>query len=255
MDHYQTFKSECSAEVIAMGENAELLSVTKDWIEAATKAKYTYHFEWLGRPIIQLPQDMIALQEIVWETKPTIIIETGIAHGGSLILSASLLALLDLVDLEKGILTENTRKVIGIDVDIRAHNRVAIENHPLASRIQLIQASSTDPSLISQIKGLIRPNDKVMVILDSDHTEEHVLSELRSYSDLVSPGCYLIVFDTIVEFLDSKTFSNRDWGVGNNPWTATQIFLESDSRFRNNLQIENKLQLTVAPGGFLQRIS
>jgi cephalosporin hydroxylase len=255
MEPNEIFKLECSTEVEAMGSNAELHLATKVWINAATKAKYSYHFEWLGRPIIQLPQDIVALQEIVWATKPSVIIETGVAHGGSLILSASLLALLDLVDGQHETSANSTRRVIGVDIDIRQHNRLAIQSHPLGSRINLLEASSTDPNLVSNIRSLLKPEDRVMVILDSNHTEKHVLEELKAYSDLVSEGCYLIVFDTVIENLPPDSFPNRDWGLGNNPWTATRKFLEVDKRFEHDKYFDDKLQITVAPGGFLKRTS
>lgn len=251
----ETFKLECLSEIQAMGSNVELQSATKVWINAATKAKYSYHFEWLGRPIIQLPQDVVAIQEIVWETKPTVIIETGIAHGGSLILSASLLALLDLIDFENGVDLPSKRTVIGVDIDIRQHNRLAIENHPLGSRIIMLEGSSTDKTIIETVGGLLKPDDRVMVILDSNHTEEHVLKELFGYADFVSQGCYLLVFDTVIENLPAESFPNREWGIGNNPWTAAKKFLESDTRFEHDQNFDNKLQITVAPGGFLKRVS
>ncbi len=254
MESYDKFKSEGQLEIHSMSNDPNLREKSNSWLREVSRFKYTYHFEWMGRPIIQLPQDIVALQEIIWDSKPDVIIETGIAHGGSLILNASLLALLDLIDLESGKQMDKPRKVIGVDIDIRSHNRKAINEHPMSSRIELIEGSSTETEVVDLIKEKINPNDRVMVILDSDHTEAHVLEELILYSDLVSKDCFLVVFDTVVEFLDPNSFSDRDWGIGNNPWTATQKFLESDLRFKNVKDFEDKLQITVAPGGFLKRV-
>lgn len=253
MDKYLEFKTECDLEIRAMESSHELNKLSNEWLKVATKFKYTYHFEWLGRPIIQLPQDVLALQEIIWDTRPDIVIETGIAHGGSLVLSASILALLDLVDLETGVERRSKRKVFGVDIDIRKHNRDAIEAHPLSSRIEMFEDSSTSAELINLLKSRINSNDRVMVILDSNHTESHVLDELRAYADFVSSGCYLVVFDTVIQFLDAQDSSDRPWGIGNNPWTAVQEFLREDDRFLVNTHLESKLQLTVAPSGFLKK--
>jgi cephalosporin hydroxylase len=253
MDRYLEFKTECDLEIKAMESSHELNKLSNEWLKLATKFKYTYHFEWLGRPIIQLPQDVLALQEIIWDTRPDIVIETGIAHGGSLVLSASILALLDLVDLETGVERSVKRKVFGVDIDIREHNREAIQAHPLSSRIEMFEDSSTSEELINILKSRISSDDRVMVILDSNHTESHVLDELRAYANFVSSGCYLVVFDTVIQFLDEKDSSDRPWGIGNNPWTAVQGFLREDDRFLVNNHLESKLQLTVAPSGFLKR--
>jgi cephalosporin hydroxylase len=248
------FRLECASEVDKMSHNSELLDLTRSWINSANKAKYSYHFEWMGRPIIQYPQDVLAIQEVMWQTKPDLVIETGIAHGGSLVLTSSILALFDLFDREAGIEISNPRKVIGVDIDIRAHNREAIERHPLSSRIVLLEGSSTDDEIINQIKDLSSGYNKVMVILDSNHTHEHVLKELDIYSNFVTSGCYIIVFDTIVEFLEANSFEDRPWGVGNNPWTAVQKFLSVNKDFEVDSLIQNKLQITVAPDGFLRKI-
>ena len=203
--------------------------------------KYPYNFDWLGLPIIQFPQDIIAVQEIIWKTKPDIIIETGVARGGSLILSASILHLLN-----------GNGRVIGIDIDIRAHNRKAIENHPLAFRIDLIQGSSIDQSIVDEVKKQVKQSDRVMVILDSNHTHDHVLKELELYSPLVTKGCYLVVMDTIVDDMPDDSFPDRSWGVGNNPKTAVHEFLQKSDRFEIDASIHNKLLITVAPDGYLK---
>lgn len=220
-----------------------LQQLSKDWMTKTWKHQYTYNFDWLGLPIIQCPQDIVALQELIWATKPDIIVETGVARGGSLVLSASILHLLN----GKG-------KVIGVDIDIRPHNRKAIETHPLAFRIELLQGSSIDDKIINQVKKHISPTDKVMVILDSNHTHEHVLRELELYSPLVSKDCYLVVMDTVVEDLPDDFFPDRPWGAGNNPKTAVHEFLRKTNRFEIDDLIHKKLLLTYAPDGYLKCI-
>ncbi|WP_428300440.1 cephalosporin hydroxylase family protein, partial [Hydrogenophaga sp.] len=197
---------------------------TTSWINQAAAHRYTYLFSWLDRPIIQFPQDMVAMQELIWQIKPDLIIETGIAHGGSLVFSASMLAQLDMCDaIEAGISfnpKESTRKVLGIDIDIRAHNRAAIEAHPMASRIQMIQGSSIAPEIIAQVRAVAADHSRVLVCLDSNHTHDHVLAELEAYAPLVSAGSYCVVFDTIIEDMPADMFPDRPWGPGNNPKTA-----------------------------------
>lgn len=254
MDEYARFKSECSDEIDELGSNSLLKKLSFDWMSKVSDLKYSYHFEWLGRPIIQFPQDIVAIQEIIWDQKPDLIVETGIAHGGSLVLSASILALLDLCDLEQGISRQAQRKVIGIDIDIREHNRKALELHPLARRIELIQGSSVEKNVIDKVNLEVNKYEKVMVILDSNHTHSHVLEELHLYSKFVSNGQYLVVLDTVIEEFPSGSFNNRSWGKGNNPFTAVTEFLASNTNFRLDDRIENKLLITVAPGGYLQRI-
>ena len=205
--------------------------------------RYSHHFEWLGRPIIQLPQDIVAIQEVIWQVQPDVVVETGIAHGGSLMLSASILHALG-----------GDRRVIGIDVDIRAHNRVEIERHPLAGRIEMIEGSSTDPDVLARV-GQVVENARTVVILDSDHTHAHVLNELELYSALVRVGSYVIVLDTLIEDMPEELFRNRPWGPGNNPKTAVHEFLAANDRFEIDREIENKLLLTVAPDGYLKCIS
>lgn len=206
--------------------------------------QYTYNFDWLGLPIIQLPQDIIALQEIIWKTKPDIIIETGVARGGSIIFHASMLHLLN-----------GDGKVIGIDIDIRPHNRKNIEDHPLSFRVNLIQGSSIELSTVEAVKALLKPTDKVMVILDSNHTHDHVLKELELYSTFVTKNCYLVVLDTWVEDLPDDLFHNRPWGKGDNPKTAVHKFMDTTARFEIDKMVPNKLALTCAPDGYLKCIS
>lgn len=259
MDHYKIFRNECLDETKKMGENLSLKKLSNEWIISANKFKYSYHFEFLSRPIIQYPQDMVAMQELIWEIKPDLIIETGIAHGGSLIMSASMLALLDLCEaIETGTTSfnphESRRKVLGIDIDIRAHNRAAIEAHPMASRIQMIEGSSIAPEIVAQVKELAKNHERILVCLDSMHTHDHVLAELEAYAPLTTVGSYCVVFDTIVEDMPADMFPDRPWGPGNNPKTAVWAYLKNHPEFEMDKNIEHKLLITVAPDGFLKRV-
>lgn len=258
IDKYAAFKDECAGEVLRLAKNNAAARLTKEWLEVVNAHKYSYHFEWLGRPIIQYPQDVIAMQEIIWQVKPDLVIETGIAHGGSLIFSASMLALLDMADaIESGSTLDPRqykRKVLGIDIDIRAHNRAAIEAHPMASRIQMIQGSSTAPEIIEQVKQVAQGYQCVLVCLDSNHTHNHVLAELEAYAPLVSVGSYCVVFDTIVEDLPKELFQDRPWGPGDNPKTAVWEYLKTHREFEIDKSIQHKLLITVAPDGYLKRV-
>ncbi|RCS58219.1 cephalosporin hydroxylase family protein [Parvibium lacunae] len=246
---YEQFKTECAAEIQAMGQDLELKTATQSWIAQANAKKYSYHFEWLGRPIIQYPQDIIAMQEIIWQTKPDLIIETGIAHGGSLIFSASMLELNALC----GGPAEAT--VIGIDIDIRPHNREAIEAHPMAKRIRLLQGSSVAPEIVQQVQAAAQGKQSILVCLDSNHTHEHVLAELNAYAPFVTVGNYCVVFDTIIEDLPAGMFPDRPWDIGNNPKTAVATYLAQNRHFQLDASIEQKLLITVAPGGYLKRVA
>ncbi len=202
--------------------------------------RYSYNFTWMGRPIIQYPQDMIAIQEIIWRVKPDFIVETGIAHGGSLVFSASLLELLG-----------GDREVVGIDVDIRSHNREEIESHPLAHRIKMIEGSSVSKGVAEQVYALAKGRERILVILDSNHTHDHVREELELYSPLIKNGSYLIVLDTVIEDMPDEYFPDRPWGHGNNPKTAVWDFIKSNNRFKIDHDVEHKLLFTVAPDGYL----
>ncbi len=258
MSHYEAFKMECSSFIKEQSLNKKLIKTTKKFINKSFVHKYPYNFEFLGRPIIQYPQDMVAMQELIWQTKPDLIIETGIAHGGSLILSASMLSLLDYCDaIEQGAMLDPQaprRRVLGLDIDIRAHNRAAIEAHPMANRIDMIEGSSIDPDIIKQVKEYTRSYERVLVCLDSNHTHEHVLAELEAYAPLVSPGSYCVVFDTIVEDMPADMFPDRPWGPGNNPKTAVWEYLKSHPEFEIDKQIDHKLLISVAPDGYLKRL-
>jgi cephalosporin hydroxylase len=248
MSSYESFKEECEHEVRIQGADAELATATRAWMDRANMRKYSYHFEWLGRPIIQYPQDIVAIQEIIWRVQPELIIETGIAHGGSLLLSASLLELLAVCNGGDGL-------VVGVDIDIRSHNRRAIESHPLAKRIRMIEGSSVDEHVISRIHQMASGKRRVLVCLDSNHTHEHVLAELNAYAPLTSVGSYCIVFDTVIEDMPADGFRDRPWGRGNNPKTAASAWLASHAEFSVDTAMEQKLLVTVAPGGFLYRHS
>jgi cephalosporin hydroxylase len=254
----KTFEQEVKDRVIANGENAQLRLDAMAFTKTSLGPQYSYNFSWQGRPIIQYPQDMVAMQELIWQIKPDLIIETGIAHGGSLILSASMLAQLDMCDaIEAGVSfnpKESRRKVLGIDIDIRAHNREAIEVHPMSSRIQMIQGSSIAPEIIKQVKQIASIYKRVLVCLDSNHTHEHVLAELEAYAPLTSVGSYCVVFDTIVEDLPADMFPDRPWGPGNNPKTAVWEYLKTHPEFESDKSIQNKLLITVAPDGYLKRV-
>jgi cephalosporin hydroxylase len=235
----------------------KLKNIASNFMTESVKTEYSYNFKWLSRPIIQYPQDIVATQEIIWEVKPDLIIETGIAHGGSLVLSASILALLDYSDAcDHGKLLDPKkpfRKVIGIDIDIRKHNLQALNNHPLRNRIELIEGSSIDPKVVSKINKASNNFNRIMVFLDSNHTHNHVLEELKAYAHLVSPGSYCVVFDTIIENLPKNSSVDRPWSVGDNPKTAVWEFLKTNPEFSIDFSIQNKLLITVAPDGYLKR--
>lgn len=257
MTPYQQFKQECDREIEASGRDEHLIFATRDWINRANALKYSYHFEWLGRPIIQYPQDIVAMQELIWRIKPDLIIETGIAHGGSLIFSASMLAQLDMCDaIEAGTTFDpkrSSRLVIGLDIDIRSHNKAAINAHPMASRIKMFQGSSVDPKIVAEVKKIAADYKRILVCLDSNHTHEHSLAELEAFAPLVTPDSYCVVFDTIIEDLPEDGFSNRPWGRGDNPKTAVWEYLKSHPEFVIDKSIDQKLLITVAPDGYLKR--
>jgi cephalosporin hydroxylase len=252
-DDSKQFAVECSNEVSDQGQNTKLRELSNQWINEAAKHNYSYHFEWLGRPIIQHPQDMIAVQQILWEIQPDVVIETGIARGGSLIYSASILELITQCG------GPQAAKVVGIDIDIREHNRTAVEAHPMFKRIEMIQGSSVDDHVVAEVKTHVKPGDKVVVFLDSNHSHQHVMDELAAYSPLVTENSYCVVFDTIVEDMPDFDLSHRPWGVGDNPKTAVFEFIKSQTKtcvpaFEIDEEIENKILISVAPSGFLKRI-
>ncbi len=229
-------------DIVAQGKDKNLKDLGVKFIVDSAKYKYTYNFSWLGRPIIQFPQDIMAMQEIIWNVKPDLIIETGIAHGGGLIFYASMLELL------------GSGEVIGIDVDIRKHNKKEIENHRMFKRIKMIEGSSTARDVISRIKDIVKKHKKVLVFLDSLHSHEHVLEELKLYSKFVSKGSYIVAFDTVVEYMPQGSFVDRPWDKGSNPATAVEEFLKVNKNFVIDKNMEDKLLITVAPGGYLKRM-
>ncbi|MBD8880539.1 cephalosporin hydroxylase family protein [Rhodanobacter sp. 7MK24] len=251
------FALEIEGRLQANRKDKVLQATSHEFMVASTQPKYSYNFSMLGRPIIQYPQDMVALQELIWRVRPDLVIETGIAHGGSLILSASMLALLDYCDAVEADqaldLRKPRRRVIGIDIDIRAHNRTAIEAHPMAHRIDMIEGSSIAPEIVDEVLRRAAAYNRILVILDSNHTHEHVLAELNAYSPLVSPGSYCVVFDTVIEDLPAGMYPDRPWDVGNNPKTAVHEFLSRNHDFEVDEDMEAKLLITVAPGGYLRR--
>jgi len=234
------FEDEKIENICKQGEDARLRSASLQWVIDSAAYQYSYHFTWLGRPIIQFPQDIVAMQEIIWRVCPDIIVETGIARGGSLIFHASLLELLG-----------GDRRVIGVDVDIRDHNRASIKNHPMFKRISMIEGSSVAESTVQEVFRLVGGTKRVLLILDSNHTHEHVLAELKLYSPLVKKGSYIVVFDTTIEDMPGSHFSDRPWHVGNNPRTAVREFLLSNNRFIVDEEMDHKLLISSALGGYL----
>ena len=270
MDAINQFVEQVKNNIEGMGKDRDMLDLTRIWLRDSLKHQYSYNFTWLSRPIIQYPQDIVAVQELIWKIKPDLIIETGIAHGGSLIMSASMLALLDYCDaVESGKPLDpkaTQRRVLGLDIDIRPHNRAAIETHPMSHRIDMIQGSSIAPDVVAQVHKIAKEYKKVLVFLDSNHTHEHVLAELEAYAPLASGGSYCCVFDTVIEDLPEDAYSDRPWGKGDNPKTAVWEYLRrlkvegrkasngAPLNFEIDKSIENKLLITVAPDGYLKRI-
>jgi cephalosporin hydroxylase len=225
-----------------MGSDKKFKKITNSWIVESVKHEYSYHFRWFGIPIIQYPQDMIAYQEIIWQTKPDLIIETGIARGGSLIFSASLLEII------------GRGQVLGIDIDIHKENRIAVEKHPLSKRIHMLEGSSISNEIVNSVRRIASKKKRILVVLDSNHTHEHVLNELRLYSPLVSRGSYIVVFDSIIGDLPNYLHKNRPWNKKNNPKTAIFQFLKENNRFIIDDGVVNKLAITVSPYGYLKCI-
>jgi len=229
-----------SEAITRMAADEDLARSARDFLIGSGRHRYSYNWKWLGRPIIQYPQDVMALQEIVWRVRPRTIVETGIAHGGSTVFFASMLDLIG----EDG-------RVVAVDVDIRAHNRAAIEAHPLHRRIDMIEGSSIDDAVAARVRSLVREGP-VMVVLDSNHTHAHVSRELALYAPLVTKGSYLVVMDTVVEYMPEGSFPDRPWGKGDNPLTAVREFLARTDRFVVDEEYDRKLLVTVAPSGYLR---
>ncbi|WP_301100595.1 cephalosporin hydroxylase family protein [Propionivibrio sp.] len=242
------FESERAARIDLFGHDEGFRNRSRAWLEESMRKSYVYNFSWLGRPIIQNPIDILAMQEIIWQVKPDLIIETGIAHGGSLIFYASML------ELNAACGGAPDAEVLGVDIDIRAHNAEAIQAHPLVKRISMIQGSSTAPDTIEQVKAKASQKQRVLVCLDSNHTHQHVLAELIAYAPLTTLGSYCVVFDTFIEDMPGDVFPDRPWGPGDNPKTALWEYLKTHPEFEIDKQIDNKLLISVAPDGYLKRI-
>jgi len=243
MDPIRAFKDERKTAAEQMAADEDLKAKSLDWMIHADRYKFTYNYSWLGRPIIKYPNDIVATQEIIWSIQPDLIIETGIAHGGSLMLSASLLELIG-----------GDGEVLGIDIDIRSHNRAAIEAHPLFKRIEMIEGSSVAPNIIEKVKEKAQGKQRVMVFLDALHTHDHVLQELQAYAPLVSVGSYLVLPDTFIEFFPEGYYADRPWDVGNNPMTALKAFREHNTDFEVDRALNNKLMISEAFEGYLKRV-
>lgn len=249
MNPIEKFEIERQSRIEKLGKDEEFQTLSKAWLELSMRKQYVYNFSWMGRPIIQNPIDIMAMQELIWQVQPDIVIETGIAHGGSIIFSASML---ELIAASGG---NPDGFVLGIDIDIREHNRDAILQHPMAKRIKMIQGSSVAEEVVEQVKEIARGKKKVMVFLDSNHTYEHVLAELEVYAPLVTKDSYCVVFDTFVEDVPADVFEDRPWYPGNSPKTAVHEYLRRHKEYVIDINMQYKLQITVAPDGFLKRVN
>lgn len=249
MDFFESFQKERQANLDRQRNSAEVQQLSQQWIGHPDLKKYSYNFNWLGRPVIQYPQDLVAMQELLFTVQPDCIIETGIAHGGSLIFYASLLELNALCG------GPENACVYGVDIDIRAHNREAIEAHPIykRGRIHMLQGSSVAPEIIKQIHEMASRHSKILVVLDSNHTHAHVLAELEAYAPLVTPGSYCVVFDTIVAHIPEDAYLDRPWSTQDNPMTAVHAWLPQHQEFEIDTKIDSKLLISVAPSGYLRR--
>ena len=270
MNEIDKFFAEVAGNVSGLAADADLHALSRIWVREIARHKYAYNFCWMGRPIIQFPTDVIAVQELVWHVRPDLIIETGIAHGGSVVFSAALLALLDYADaVEQGRTVDPqnpSRRVLAVDIEIRPHNRAAIESHPMHQRIMMLEGSSVAPEVISSVTDIADQYKNVMVLLDSNHTHNHVVAELKAYGPLVTQGSYCVVFDTLIEQVPDHLSAGKPWGIGNNPMTAVNSFLASladrsviarDGNplgFEIDSFIDDKLLISAAPRGFLKRI-
>lgn len=242
-DPIAQFLQERAADIAEMSQDDELKKLSLEWMIKADKYKYTYNFSWLGRPIIKFPNDIVIMQEIIWDVKPDLIIETGIAHGGSIIFSASILELLGA-----------DGQVVAVDIDIRQHNRQEIEKHPMYKRITMFEGDSTSPEIVDKIREIAQTKSTVMVFLDSLHTHEHVLKEMDLYAPMVSVGSYLVLPDTFIEYFPKGYYGDRPWDVGNNPMTALREFLAKNNNFIIDQEKVTKLMITEAFDGYLKRI-
>lgn len=248
MDPIEEFKTQVAENIEGLANDQGVQELSRTWSQETNRNGYTYNFEWLGRPIIQYPQDIMAMQELIWQVQPDLIVEMGIAHGGSLIFFASML------ELNATCGGPVDARVLGVDIDIRQHNRKAIEEHPMARRISMIEGSSIDPNTIEQVKSGTEGKKKILVCLDSNHTHDHVLAELEAYAPLTSVDSYCVVFDTLIQDMPAEMFGDRDWGPGDNPKTAVWDYLKTHPEFEIDKSIDHKLLISVAPDGYLKRV-
>ena len=248
MDQHDRFRQKVRANIEGIGQDPDIQALTRAWLRDVSPHGYPYNFTWMGRPIIQVPQDIVALQELIWSIQPDLIIETGVAHGGSLVFSASML------ELNAACSGPRDAEVLGVDIDIRSHNREAIEAHPMSRRISMIQGSSIAPEIIEQVKARASVKQRVLVFLDSNHTHDHVLAELAAYAPLASVGSYCVVFDTLIEDMPAEMFPDRPLGPGNNPKTAVWAYLKTHPDFEIDRQMDHKLLISAAPDGYLKRM-
>lgn len=258
MDELDRFRRDRERSIRAYRNDDGFRADSLSWLLQAMQRRYVYNFDWLGRPVIQFPADLVGLQEIIWRTRPDVIVETGIAHGGSLVFSASMLAMLDYADATLAGTTLDptrpTRRVVGVDIDIRSHNRALIERHPLAASITMIEGSSVDPATVETVRRHVPDDARVMVCLDSHHEHDHVISELDLYAPMVTPDCYCVVFDTFLEDAPVGFIPDRPWDRGNNPKTAVRTWLAGHDDFVIDDEVATKLMVTGAPDGFLRRL-
>lgn len=243
MDPIEEFREERRKAILEMGEDEAFRKMSLEWILKSNEYKYGYDFTWMGRPIIQFPNDMFIIQELIWQVRPDLIIETGIAHGGSIIFSASMLELIG-----------GDGVVVGIDIDIRKHNRIEIEKHPMMKRIVMLEGSSTDGDCMDRVYAIAKNRKSIMVFLDSNHTHGHVLAEMQAYGKLVTVGSFMVVFDTCIELFPKGYCSDRPWDVGDNPMTAIQEYLENNDTFIRDELVNSKAIITAAPNGYLRKV-
>ncbi|QFT91356.1 Rhamnosyl O-methyltransferase precursor [Roseovarius sp. THAF9] len=245
-DDREEFAEKQKRNAARLGEASGVYRKSDDLMLALNEYDYPYLWSWMGVPIIQLPADIMATQEVIWQTKPDVIIETGVARGGSVLFMASMLEMIG-----KG-------QVIGVDVDIRAHNRETIENHPMSKRVTLIEGGSVDEGVLEQVRSEIPEGARVMAVLDSDHSRKHVLDECRAYGAMVTAGCYLVVADTVVgHWTEDQAPKNRSkhWYQGNEPLAARNEYLAETDRFQIDPEINGKLVMSSSPGGYLKCVS
>jgi cephalosporin hydroxylase len=246
-DDREEFASTQKQNAIRLGGASAVFRKSDELLQSLNEYDYPYMWSWMGVPIIQLPADIMATQEVIWRTRPDVIIETGVARGGSVLFMASLLEMIG-----------GGGKVIGVDIDIRKHNRESIEGHPMSKCVTLIEGGSVDDDVLEKVRAEIPEGAKVMVVLDSDHSREHVLRECRAYGAMVTPGCYLVIADTVVGHLkkeEAPTNRSKHWYEGNEPLTARDDFLSENNRFEIDPEVNGKLVLSSSPGGYLKCVS